>query len=80
MKGVLNPYYTMDPSTNLSTKNFLKRVGIDVEAKDILYKCVNQVQGEILNTSQGKYLFQLALDRQSAVSYTHLTLPTNREV
>ena len=35
MKGVLNPYYTMDPSTNLSTKNLLKKVGIDVETKDI---------------------------------------------
>ena len=62
MKGVLNPYYTMDPATNLSTKNLLKKVGIDVETKDILYKCVNQVQGKILNTSQGTYLFQLALD------------------
>ena len=35
MKGVLNPYYTMDPATNLSTKNLLKKVGIDVETKDI---------------------------------------------
>ena len=69
MKGVLNPYYTMDPSTNLSTKNLLKKVGIDVETKDILFKCVNQVQGKILNTSQGKYLFQLALDTQSDLAF-----------
>ena len=29
MKGVLNPYYTMDPSTNLYAKNALKKVGIE---------------------------------------------------
>ena len=44
-------------------KNALKKVGIDVNANEILFKCVNQVQGRVLNTSQGKYLFQLALDR-----------------
>ena len=69
MKGVLNPYYTMDPSTSLYAKNALKKVGIDVETKDILFKCVNQVQGKILNSSQGKYLFQLALDRQSDLAF-----------
>ena len=69
MKGVLNPYYTMDPSTSLYAKNALKKVGIDVETKDILFKCVNQVQGKILNTSQGTYLFQLALDTQSELAF-----------
>ena len=69
MKGVLNPYYTMDASVTTSTKNFLKKVGIDVNAKDILFKCVNQVQGKILNTSRGKYLFQLALDKSSDLAF-----------
>ena len=69
MKGVLNPYYTMDPSVTTVAKNALKKVGIEVNSKDILFKCVNQVQGKILNTSQGKYLFQLALDRQSDLAF-----------
>ena len=69
MKGVLNPYYTMDPSVTTVAKNALKKVGIEVNSKDILFKCVNQVQGKILNTSQGKYLFQLALDTQSDLAF-----------
>ena len=69
MKGVVNPYYTMDSSVTTVAKNALKKVGIDVNAKDILFKCVNQVQGKIVNTSQGKYLFQLALDRQSELAF-----------
>ena len=69
MKGVVNPYYTMDPSVTTVAKNALKKVGIDVNAKDILFKCVNQVQGKIVNTSQGKYLFQLALDTQSDLAF-----------
>tara|TARA_B100000945_G_scaffold48516_1_gene34307 strand:+ start:81 stop:1430 length:1350 start_codon:yes stop_codon:yes gene_type:complete len=69
MKGVVNPYYTMDPSVTTVAKNALKKVGIDVNAKDILFKCVNQVQGKIVNTSQGKYLFQLALDTSSDLAF-----------
>ena len=69
MKGVLNPYYTMDQSVTTGAKNALKKVGIDVSAKDILFKCVNQVQGKILNSSQGKYLFQLALDTSSDLAF-----------
>jgi len=69
MKGVVNPYYTMDPSVTTVAKNALKKVGIDVNAKDILFKCVNQVQGKIVNASQGKYLFQLALDTQSDLAF-----------
>ena len=69
MKGVLNPYYTMDPSVTTVAKNALKKVGIEVNSKDILFKCVNQVQGKILNTSQGKYLFQLALDTSSDLAF-----------
>ena len=46
MKGVLNPYYTMDPSVTTVAKNALKKVGIEVNSKDILFKCVNQVQGK----------------------------------
>ena len=69
MKGVVNPYYTMDPSVTTVAKNALKKVGIDVNAKDILFKCVNQVQGKIVNASQGKYLFQLALDTSSDLAF-----------
>ena len=32
MKGVVNPYYTMDPSVTTVAKNGLKKVGIDVNA------------------------------------------------
>ena len=69
LKGVSNPYYTMDQSVMTSAQNALKKVGIDVSAKDILFKCVNQVQGKILNSSQGKYLFQLALDTSSDLAF-----------
>ena len=69
LKGVSNPYYTMDQSVMASAQNALKKVGIDVSAKDILFKCVNQVQGKILNSSQGKYLFQLALDTSSDLAF-----------
>ena len=78
MKGVLNPYYVMDSSTKTYAKNALKKVGIDVNANEILFKCVNQIQGRILNTSQGKYLFQLALDRQSDLAFGIKT--TKRQV
>ena len=78
MKGVVNPYYTMDTSVTTATKNSLKKVGIDVNANEILFKCVNQIQGKILNTSQGKYLFQLALDRQSDLAFGIKT--TKRQV
>ena len=78
MKGVVNPYYVMDSATKLSAKNLLSKVGIDVDAKDILFKCVNQVQGKILNNSQGKYLFQLALDTQSDLAFGFKT--TKRQV
>ena len=37
MKGVLNPYYTMDPSTSLYAKNALKKVGIEVNSKAVSY-------------------------------------------
>ena len=69
LKGVSNPYYTMDQSVMTNARNSLKKVGIEVSTKDILFKCVNQVQGKILNSSQGKYLFQLALDRQSDLAF-----------
>ena len=69
LKGVSNPYYTMDQSVMTNARNALKKVGIEVNTKDILFKCVNQVQGKILNSSQGKYLFQLALDRQSDLAF-----------
>ena len=69
LKGVSNPYYTMDQSVMTSAQNALKKVGIDVSTKDILFKCVNQVQGKILNSSQGKYLFQLALDTSSDLAF-----------
>ena len=78
MKGVLNPYYVMDSSTKTYAKNALKKVGIDVNANEILFKCVNQIQGRVLNTSQGKYLFQLALDRQSDLAFGIKT--TKRQV
>ena len=78
MKGVLNPYYVMDSSTKTYAKNALKKVGIDVNANEILFKCVNQIQGKILNTSQGKYLFQLALDKQSDLAFGIKT--TKRQV
>ena len=69
LKGVSNPYYTMDQSVMTNAKNALKKVGIEVSTKDILFKCVNQVQGKILNSSQGKYLFQLALDTSSDLAF-----------
>ena len=57
MKGVLNPYYTMDPSVTTVAKNALKKVGIEVNSKDILFKCVNQVQGKILKLHRENIYF-----------------------
>ena len=38
LKGVSNPYYVMDPSVTTVAKNALKKVGIEVNSKDILFK------------------------------------------
>ena len=39
-KGVPNPYYIMDAGTISATKAALKKNGIDVSGKEILFKAV----------------------------------------
>ena len=48
MKGVSNPYYTMDPSVTTVAKNALKKVGIEVNSKDILFKFIKNLLAHYL--------------------------------
>ena len=68
-KGVANPYYVMDQSTIVATKNALKTKGVTVAAKDILFKAVDRVKGQTIVANSGKFLFQLALNKQSQLNY-----------
>ena len=68
-KGVANPYYVMDQSTIVATKNALKRKGVTVAGKDILFKAVDKVKGQTLVANSGKFLFQLALNKTSELKY-----------
>lgn len=68
-KGVANPYYVMDQSTIVATKNALKTKGVTVAAKDILFKAVDKVKGQTIVANSGKFLFQLALNKQSQLNY-----------
>ena len=68
-KGVANPYYVMDQSTIVATKNALKKKGITVSTKDILFKAVERVSGKTIVSNSGKFLFQLALDKKSELDY-----------
>jgi hypothetical protein len=68
-KGVANPYYVMDQSTIVATKNALKKKGITVSTKDILFKAVERVNGKTIVSNSGKFLFQLALDKKSELDY-----------
>ena len=47
-KGVANPYYVMDQSTIVATKNALKTKGVTVAGKDILFKAVDKVKGKTI--------------------------------
>ena len=68
-KGVANPYYVMDKSTIVATKNALKTKGVTVAAKDILFKAVDKVKGKTIVANSGKFLFQLALNKTSELNY-----------
>ena len=68
-KGVANPYYVMDQSTIVATKNALKRKGVTVAGKDILFKAVDKVKGQTIVSNSGKFLFQLALNKTSELKY-----------
>ena len=68
-KGVANPYYVMDQSTIVATKNALKTKGVTVAGKDILFKAVDKVKGKTIVSNSGKFLFQLALNKTSELNY-----------
>ena len=91
-KGVKNPYYVLSPTVVNGAVRELKKQGEEyknIKPTDILFRNVepNQLSGSIIykaTSSSGK-IFQIT-DKQkndlpfgvatTAVSYTHLTLPT----
>ena len=68
-KGVPNPYYIMDAGTISATKAALKKNGIDVSGKEILFKAVHKIVGKTIITTQGKSLFQLAFEKETDLQY-----------
>ena len=68
-QGVPNPYYTMDRSVLVSTKNALKKNGIDVKGEDIFFKAVHKISGKLIVQTSGKTLFQLALSKDEDLQY-----------
>ena len=73
-KGVLNPYYIMDQTTIASTKTALSKKGIKLKSnEEVFFKSVDKIKGDIIVNSRGKYLFQLALDKETILPFGILT-------
>jgi hypothetical protein len=68
-KGVPNPYYTLNASTINSIVSALKKVGINVGVKDLTFRAVGKIQGKIIVSSSGKFLFQLGLIDNTVLPY-----------
>tara|TARA_Y200000002_G_scaffold317686_1_gene276399 strand:- start:45 stop:1343 length:1299 start_codon:yes stop_codon:yes gene_type:complete len=64
----------MDPTTIAATKTALSKEGIKLKSnEEVLFKSVDKIKGDIIVDSRGKYLFQLALDKETILPFGILT-------